>query len=182
MSRKVDEFNSMMDNMLERNRSDDNFVIHDYLPKLSQLMDGMTESELREIYFRNNKEYQVLVHAAKLLPSGHPNREYIIKLYMNKYLDMMLMQNKNIKDALDNGDLSAEQLFKEMELYDQLKYRDQIVTKGEETFRKSRKKIQAKSRKREQKITGKLNSIGAQTNKINARLVKNINGLQYNKK
>ena len=136
MSNRVSEFNEIMDKLLERSKDGDQNAIQLSLRPLSRLMEDMTEQEMLEIYTRNKNEYNVLINAAKLLSTSHPNRKYLIKLYMNKYLDMMIIQNKNIKEALDSGDLNAEDLLKEMEIYEKLNKREAEIVEGEESFRK----------------------------------------------
>jgi len=189
MSNRVEEFNETIDKMLNIKRDNSKANVTDQLTKLSILMESMREHELISVYMRNNKEYQTLVSAAKLLPQNHPNRRYIIKLYMNKYLDMMIMQNKNIKRALDNGELDAEELLKEMDTYNELNEREDYITAGEESFRR-RKKIQGKTvykvdtiklKNTEKKLVNNINSIGSKTNKTRNKLVNNINNLKYNK-
>jgi len=196
MSDRVEEFNNIVDDITDMQKKDKNASIVDRLTRLSILMDSMTGDELRTIYFRNNKEYQLLAGVAKLLPQNHPNRKYIIKLYMDKYLDNMISQNKNIKDALDKGDLNAEELFKEMETYEELSKRSDYVTAGEESYRKRGKRISKsktkpklmiakpaynKSKITEKKLVSNINAIGNGTNKTRKKIVSKINGLKYKK-
>ena len=148
--------------------------------RLAFLISRMNPQELKNLCGQFDGEDLVLMAmASKQLKPNNPNRKYVISYALDKNLVKRLENDAKLKRLLDKHDLKSAEI-REMLLDDEMYgITEDYIVSGEETFRKSRKKIQAKSRKREQKIVTGLNSIGKTANTSSKKIVNNINNLKY---
>jgi len=148
--------------------------------RLALLVGDMNPQDLKSICNQHDGEDLILLAVAgKQLKPTHPNRKYVISYALDKNLVKRLENDAKLKRLLDKHDLKSAEI-REMLLDDEMYgITEDYIVSGEETFRKSRRKIQAKSRKREQKIVTGLNSIGKTANDSSRKIVNNINNLKY---
>ena len=148
--------------------------------RLAFLISRMNPQELKSICNQHDGEDLILLAVAgKQLKPTHPNRKYVISYALDKNLVKRLENDAKLKRLLDKHDLKSAEI-REMLLADEMDgITEDYIVSGEEAFRKSRRKIQAKSRKREQKIVTGLNSIGKTANTSSKKIVNNINNLKY---